>query len=135
MTVLTDPPPKAECRVDAASRDGLIVLHVQGELVSTTTPGLRADLAAVVGRRRVLLELSGVGFMDATGLGALVGGIRRIQEGRGFVALCGARPSISVVLLRAGLEHLLHMADSPAEAVSWLLARGGPEEGPIVSGP
>lgn len=132
MTVLTDSAAHSECRIDAASYNGIIVLHIQGQLVSTTTPGLRADLAGVVGHRRILLELSGVSFLDSTGLGALIGAIRRIHEGRGVVALCGARAPIAAVLRTAGVEHLVHMTESPADAAAWLLAQAGPEEGPAV---
>jgi len=132
VTALTDSAAMAEYRIDAASHNGTIVLHVQGALVSTTTPGLRADLASVVGHRRVLFELSGVSFIDAAGLGALIGAIRRIHEGRGVAALCGARPSILAVLRSAGMERLVHVADSPADAVAWLAAQAGTEEGLAV---
>jgi anti-sigma B factor antagonist len=52
--------------------DGGMVAHCTGKLVSSTTGGLHACVKPLVAaRRRVVLDLRDVTFMDSMGLGAI----------------------------------------------------------------
>jgi len=114
------------CRVTAGSYPGAAVYHVQGELDSATAGDARAGLAAAVGEATVLLELSGVGFIDTVGLGALLGVVRRIHEAGGLVAISEPRAGVMSVLLMAGVDRLVFIADSAAAAAAWI---SGPDTG------
>lgn len=57
---------------------GSAVVRVTGDLDVTTVPDLRLELNALLdGTTDVTVDLSGVSFLDATGLGVLVGAHRR----------------------------------------------------------
>lgn len=107
-------------RVTAASYSGVTVFHLQGELDAVTAAELRLELAGGVGRPTVLLDMTGVDFIDSIGLGALLGAIRRIHEGNGAVAIAGPGPGVHQVLRAAGVDRLAFLASSPIEASEWL---------------
>jgi anti-sigma B factor antagonist len=58
------------------------VVSVVGEIDVATSPHLRAAIARVVDQaRRVSVDLSGTTFIDSSGLGVLVGALKRAREG------------------------------------------------------
>ena len=67
--------------LDVKERSGWAVLSVQGEVDVYTAPQFREQLIQLVdqGQRSILVDLEGVEFLDSTGLGVLVGGLRRAR--------------------------------------------------------
>ena len=81
------------------------VLQVAGEVDVYTAPALREriqDLAAK-GAVHVIADLSRVDFLDSTGLGVLVGGLRRLREHDGSLTLVISAPRILRVFEMTGL--------------------------------
>lgn len=124
--MILDPVPMPQmapaCRMTPGLCDGVAVLHIQGELVTGSAGVLRAELAEVVGTSKVLMELSGVTWLDSVGLEALIGAVRSIQEAGGQVALAGARSSADALLRSAGVDRLAVLAESAEAALRSLLA-------------
>jgi anti-anti-sigma factor len=60
--------------VQTSTEDDLTVLTLAGELDLASTPILERELSAVesAGAKRILIDLANVGFMDSTGLQALL---------------------------------------------------------------
>src|SRR5437762_2765901 len=56
------------------------VLAVKGEVDVYTAPRLREKLVEMVsqGKHKIVVDLEGVDFLDSTGLGVLVGGLKRL---------------------------------------------------------
>jgi anti-sigma B factor antagonist len=75
--------------LDVVENSGWIVLSVQGEVDVATAPRLRERLIGLVaeGRRRIIVDLDGVEFLDSTGLGVLVGALKRVRTHDGELAL------------------------------------------------
>ena len=92
------------------------VIQVAGELDSFSACDLRAGIAGVLGRPAAILDIRDVPFVDSAGLGAIVGGIRRLREAGASVALCCTRSSVLRLLGTTGLDRIVPIADSPAEA-------------------
>jgi anti-sigma B factor antagonist len=71
------------------ARDGVEVIDVQGETDMYTAPRLRELLIDLVstGSNRLVVNLGKVGFLDSTGLGVLVGGLRRVRACDGSLDL------------------------------------------------
>jgi anti-anti-sigma factor len=69
-----DVPVPGGLAVQSSTQDDLTVLTLSGELDLASTPILERELAAVesAGAKRILIDLAGVGFMDSTGLQALL---------------------------------------------------------------
>ncbi|MCB1284785.1 MAG: STAS domain-containing protein [Microthrixaceae bacterium] len=75
------------------------VCRPAGELDAYSVQAFRDHLAELAGEPSVVIDLSEVPFMDSAGLGALIGGIRKIREAEGEVV---------VVCDRAAVLRLLH---------------------------
>ena len=96
--------------------DGETVISAAGELDSFTACELRAGITDVLGRRATIIDIRDVPFVDSAGLGALMGGIRRLREAGGDVALCCNHPGVLRLLLVTGLDRIVAITASPAEA-------------------
>lgn len=96
------------------------VYRFVGELDALTAPHLRQVSAGMASSPRVVIDLSGVAFIDSTGLNALVGGIRRIHERGGHVAVSSSSPQVLRLLTLTGFEKIVPVADSVGEAAGKL---------------
>ncbi len=92
------------------------VIRVVGELDSFSAGQLRTGISDVLGRHATILDLRDVPFVDSAGLGAVVGGIRRLREAGASVALCCTRPSVLRLLLMTGVDRIVTITASPAAA-------------------
>ena len=66
-----------------SEREGdVCVLSLSGEVDVYTAPGSRRSLSkrSRPDARKIVVDLDDVGFMDSSGLGVLVGGLRRVKE-------------------------------------------------------
>lgn len=106
--------------LDLVERDGWAVLAVSGEVDVATAPRLRERLIELVnsGRHRIVVDLSGVEFLDSTGLGVLVGALKRVRTHDGELALVCAEPRILKVFEITGLTKVFTMFGSVDEAVA-----------------
>jgi anti-sigma B factor antagonist len=81
------------------ARDGIEVIDVRGEIDIYTAPRLRELLINLVskGSYQLVVNLDKVGFLDSTGLGVLVGGLRRVRAHDGSLDLvCTQQPILKI---------------------------------------
>jgi anti-sigma B factor antagonist len=95
------------------------LLNVRGVIDLFTAPELKARLVSLIegGAREVVVDLSEATYMDSTGLGAMLAAARRLGNRGGRLAIAGPRPSISRVFEIAGLDSLLTVVGTRAEAL------------------
>ena len=110
-----------EFRATVASlSSGLALVSVSGELDLYTSDRLQnaIDEATSVGADTVLLDLSGVGFIDSTALGAIVQETKRL-EGRGVaLTLVTDDPRTLRVLEVTGLDRVMRRHATLHDALS-----------------
>lgn len=101
-----------DVRID--ERDTWTVVTLTGQLDVATAPGFRQSLqeAQYVGAQRVVVDLSGVEFLDSFGLGVLVGGLRRARMHGGRLVLAAPSDRIRQILEITSLDTAFHLADS-----------------------
>jgi len=107
-------------QVEISETDDCIVCEPLGELDAFSVPGFREQLAALRDRGPVVIDLGGVPFMDSSGLGALIGGIRRIRDAGGSVAVVCNRPAVLRLLHTTGFDRIVAVAATRAEAIAGL---------------
>src|SRR5947208_2602830 len=88
-------PPDFELSEDHLD-DATVVIRVVGEIHSTTAPEFSQRLNAAIadGHRGVVLDLTGVEFIDSTGLSVLLNGLRRVTRARGAMVMACANPTV-----------------------------------------
>jgi anti-sigma B factor antagonist len=106
---------------------GIAVITVTGEVDIATVAGLRDRLFTLADTSRsVIVDLDQVSFIDAAGLGALVGAAHRADiHGASLQVVCD-RPQTWELFRLAGLDRRLCLARTRAEALH--AARGGDED-------
>ena len=75
------------------------VLAVTGEVDVATAPQLRQEAVrlAASGHTNLVIDLSGVDFLDSTGLGVIVGVLKRVRTHGGELAVAGAENHVRKV--------------------------------------
>jgi anti-sigma B factor antagonist len=81
-------------------------------------------LAELAATPRLLIDLGGVPFVDSAGLGALIGGIRRVRELGGDVAVACPRPTLTRLLHTTGFDRIVTVTETVAEAAQALSDAG-----------
>lgn len=104
--------------VRSRDRGEWTVLDLEGEVDLSTAPKLRERLIDLIddGRRKIVLNLSGVPFMDSTGLGVMVGGLKRLKERDGTLALAGPNRPVLRVLTLTGMDRVFTIHESVEDA-------------------
>ena len=97
--------------LEVSERDGWAVVAVAGEVDVATAPRLREQLIELVnnGRHHIVVDLSEVEFLDSTGLGVLVGALKRVRTNNGELALVCSEPRILKVFEITGLTKVFPM--------------------------
>ena len=113
--------------VQVDQRDGWAVVRASGDIDLTTAPRLREAIVGVVvgGQPNVVLELQAVDFIDSTGLGVLVGLLKRTRSQGGDLRIVSTRTSLRKVLELTSLDRALPLATTVEEAVDGRRAGGG----------
>jgi anti-sigma B factor antagonist len=101
------------------TENGWAVLEVQGEVDLYTSPQLRDAILRLTeeGENRIVIDLNNVSFMDSSGLGVLVAGLKRARERGGELALVFGEGSIQKVLGITGLDKVFPTHGSVGEAM------------------
>ena len=99
------------------------VVAAGGELDLYTAERLREKLADALelGGRRVLVDLTGVSFLDSTALGVLVGAAEALRSSGGQMVLVADDPRVTRVIEITGLGRVFRIEASLAEAVQQLV--------------
>jgi anti-sigma B factor antagonist len=109
-----------DLRLDVTERDGWAVLAVGGEVDVATAPRLREQLISLVnqGSHRIVVDLTAVDFLDSTGLGVLVGALKRVRTHDGDLSLVCDEPRILKVFEITGLTKVFAMYADVDQAVA-----------------
>ena len=118
-----------DIQVDLAK--GCTVCRPVGELDAFTVSQFRQALAELASAPRLLIDLAGVPFVDSAGLGALIGGIRRVRELGGDVAVACPRPTLTRLLHTTGFDRIVTVAASVDEAAKAFDSETTDSQGPV----
>jgi anti-sigma B factor antagonist len=96
------------------------VLDIVGEVDLYTAPALRDRIASLIdgGVRRLVVNLEEVGFLDSSGLGVLIGALRRLKEHDGALRLVCNEGSTLKVLTVTGLDKVFRIHTDLASATA-----------------
>lgn len=106
------------------------LVETGGEIDLHSAPQLRAALlkACEMPAPRIVVDLSEVTFIDSTGIGVLVGALKRARESGGEVHFCGIQTRVRRVFEITGLLRVLPLFESRDAALE---AFGGASEAKV----
>ena len=109
-----------EIKVHVEHAGGLPVLVVSGEIDVYTSPTLREHLVEAVGEEHptVVLDLRAVTFLDSTGLGVLITGLKRCRSAGGELHIVTTQPNVLKVLEITGLDEVFRIHQTVEEATA-----------------
>ena len=100
--------------------DDTVVIHVRGDLDDGADTVLGTTLDQVLDRPapRVVVDVSGIEFCDATGLRSFLTGHERAEAAGGWLRLAGPGEVLRELLDTAGLTRRLDVYPSVADALT-----------------
>ena len=121
----------ASFQVESITAGECAVLRIAGEIDMYTAPDLRQQVIHLVdsGTRHIVADLRGVDFLDSTGLGVMVGSLKRLRVHQGSLKLVTSNGRILELFDVTGLTNALALHDSVLDAISadqhWQVALAG----------
>ncbi len=100
--------------------DCLVVGLMEARLDAVIAPSFREALINRIdsGRQNIVLDLSKVGFLDSSGLGALVFVLKHLLHKGGRLHICGVNPGVMSVLKLTRMDRVLKTFDSRQAAIA-----------------
>lgn len=95
------------------------VVAVGGEIDVYTAPKLRDKITELVngGHHNLLVDMEQVEFLDSTGLGVLVGGLKKVRAQQGSMELICSQDRLLKIFRITGLAKVFTIHDSEASAL------------------
>jgi anti-sigma B factor antagonist len=102
------------------TEDGIEVVDVEGEIDIYSAPQLRELLIDLVSTTsyQLVVNLEKVGFLDSTGLGVLVGGLKRVRAHDGWLDLVCTRERILNIFRITGLTQVFGIYQTVDQAIA-----------------
>jgi len=98
------------------------IVRLVGALASNNAPAMNKQLQNLIrgGQNKIIVDLSGVDFMDASGLSTLVRSCERVRASGGDLLLLKVRPSIETLLSMTRLDEMFRIFNDELAAVNTL---------------
>jgi anti-sigma B factor antagonist len=102
------------------NKDGIEIVDVEGEIDVYTAPRLRELLIDLVNKKnyQLVVNMEKVEFLDSTGLGVLVGGLKRVRAHDGSLDLVCTQERILKIFRITGLTKVFGIHDSVDQAIT-----------------
>jgi anti-sigma B factor antagonist len=109
-----------DLKLDHHNQDGIEIVEVEGEIDVYTAPRLRELLIDLVsnGNHQLIVNMEKVEFLDSTGLGVLVGGLKRVRAHDGSLDLVCNQERILKIFRITGLTKVFGIHGTVDEAIA-----------------
>ena len=100
--------------------DNKTIVSVGGEIDVYTAPKLRDRITELVadGRYHIVIDMEAVEFLDSTGLGVLVGGLKKVRAHDGSLELVCTQDRLLKIFRITGLAKVFVIHDSADAALA-----------------
>ena len=94
------------------------VLALEGEIDLNESPAVRERIKPLIDAQlpRIIVDLSGVSYIDSSGLALFIESMQRIQGYGGKFALTGLRPTVRTIFEIARLDQIFQIYPDVAAA-------------------
>jgi anti-sigma B factor antagonist len=97
-------------------------IDINGEIDVYTSPKVKEIIADLIekGTNNLVINLEGVRYIDSTGLGVLIGALKKVREKEGGISLVCTNPQIKKIFNITGLVKIFGIFKSEEEALQEL---------------
>jgi anti-sigma B factor antagonist len=108
-----------DLKIEMEEKEPATVVRLEGEVDVYTAPKLKSRLIDLVdqGKFKIIVDLEKVDFMDSSGLGVLVGGLKRVRSHDGSIALICNQENILKIFRITGLVKVFPIFESQDSAL------------------
>jgi anti-sigma B factor antagonist len=106
--------------LETRHEDGHTIIEVGGEIDVYTAPKLRDKITELVGNGNynLVIDMEKVDFLDSTGLGVLVGGLKKVRAHDGSMRLICNQERLLKIFRITGLAKVFAIHGSQADALA-----------------
>lgn len=99
-------------------REGIPAVDVHGEIDVYTSPRVKETINGLIqeGHHHLIINLEGVRYIDSTGLGVLIGALKKVREHKGRIMLICTNPQIKKIFNITGLVKIFEIYQDEDEA-------------------
>jgi anti-sigma B factor antagonist len=103
-----------ELKIDSVKVNDYTVIRLEGEVDVYSAPLLREEIIKQVerGEYKLVVDLEKVNFLDSTGLGVLVGGLKRVKPNDGELGIICNQDKILRIFRITGLDKIFPIFDN-----------------------
>jgi anti-sigma B factor antagonist len=100
-------------------QDDVSILELNGRLDVYTSPRVNDWIEITLANRppKMVINLSGVDFLESLAIGVLVKGMKRCREQSGDLVLCSVRRQVGIIFQLTGLNKAFGIYETQEEAV------------------
>lgn len=98
----------------------ILVITLQGELDHHSAEEVRVKIDDRIDRddiKKLILNFNGVTFMDSSGIGVVVGRLKKMQSKKGELCISDVNKTVNKVFELSGLYKIIKAYDSVAQAI------------------
>ncbi|WP_458295149.1 STAS domain-containing protein [Nocardioides terrisoli] len=105
--------------LESREASGRTIVSVAGEIDVYTAPRLRERISELVadGHYHLIVDMAGVDFLDSTGLGVLVGGLKKVRAHDGSMELICNQDRLLKIFRITGLAKVFTIHESETAAL------------------
>lgn len=94
-------------------------VEVQGEIDVYTSPKVKEIISELIdkGNNHLVINLEGVRYIDSTGLGVLIGALKKVREKEGTINLVCNNPQIKKIFNITGLVKIFGIYKNEEDAL------------------
>ena len=99
-----------------------LIIHVDKEVDHMSAENIRREFEQVCAKhsiKNVIFDMSGVKFMDSSGIGMIIGRYMKVRYIGGKVAVVGVSDSIDRILRMSGVYKVVAKYDTVNDALQW----------------
>ena len=115
-----------DLQIEVRRQKDVAVIILKGEVDAYTCARLREAMIEAIedGGANLVVDMKNVEYIDSSGLGTLVGGLKRVSERQGTIAVVCTNPQIRKVFDITGLVKVFPIYGSEDDAVKALNTQG-----------
>ena len=108
-----------DLEINVRSEKNVPVIELNGEVDAYTSARFRETMIELIenGAANLIISMDRVDYIDSSGLGALVGGLKRANERQGRIVIVCSNPQVRKVFEITGLERVFSLYALEEDAV------------------